>query len=102
MSVSWLKRGARFSEQGYFADGLTEDFITELSRYKGVHVSARHTSFHYKGKSPKIKELQQELGVGYVLANGLRAFAGKFRLMGAKQTRGSMRLYGQHLTQRRH
>lgn len=60
------------SEQGYFADGITEDFITELSRYKGLQVLARHTSFHYKGKSPKIKDLQQELGVGYVLEGSIR------------------------------
>ena len=51
-------------EQEYFADGLTEDFITELSRYKGLRVLARHTSFHYKGKSPKIELLKQEHDVG--------------------------------------
>ena len=68
------------SEQGYFADGITEDFITELSRYKGLHVSARHTSFHYKGKSPKIKDLQQELGVGYVLEGSIRRVGSRVRV----------------------
>jgi TolB-like protein len=68
------------AEQQYFADGLTEDFITELSRYKGIHVSARHTSFHYKDKSPKIKELQQELGVRYVLEGSIRRVGSRVRV----------------------
>jgi adenylate cyclase len=68
------------SDQEYFADGLTEDFITELSRYKGLQVSARHTSFHYKGKSPKIIDLKHQLGVGYVLEGSIRRFGGRVRV----------------------
>jgi TolB-like protein/class 3 adenylate cyclase len=66
--------------QEYFADGLTEDFITELSRYKGLHVSARHTSFHYKEKPPKIKDLRHELGVGYVLEGSVRRVGNRIRI----------------------
>jgi adenylate cyclase len=68
------------AEQEYFADGITEDFITELSRYKELHVSARHTSFHYKGKSPKINDLKQELGVGYVLEGSIRRMGSRVRI----------------------
>jgi adenylate cyclase len=66
--------------QEYFADGLTEDFITELSRYKGLRVLARHTAFHYKGRSPKIEELQRELGVAYVLEGSIRRLGNRVRV----------------------
>jgi len=66
--------------QEYFADGLTEDFITELSRYKGLHVLARHTAFHYKGRSPKIEDLRRELGVAYVLEGSIRRLGQRVRV----------------------
>jgi adenylate cyclase len=67
-------------EQEYFADGLTEDFITELSRYKELHVAARHTSFHYKGSSPKVTDLRRELGVQYVLEGSIRKAGNRVRV----------------------
>src|SRR5262249_40131178 len=51
------------AEQEYFADGLTEDLITELSRFKSLQVTARNSSFHFKGKAPKIPDLGRELQV---------------------------------------
>ena len=58
--------------QDYFADGVTENLTTELSRIKGSFVIARNTAFTYKGKSVDAKEIGKELGVRYVL-EGLRA-----------------------------
>ena len=53
--------------QDYFADGLTENLTTELSRIKDSFVIARNTAFTYKGKSIDAKEIGKELGVRYVL-----------------------------------
>ena len=54
-------------EQEYFSDGLTENIITSLSYNPKLFVIARNSSFHFKGKSPKIQEVAEELGVQYVL-----------------------------------
>jgi len=53
--------------QEYFSDGITEDIITELSRFSELFVIARNSSFQYKGKSPDIRQVGRELGVRYVL-----------------------------------
>ena len=50
-------------EQEYFTDGVTEDIITELSRFHSLFVIARNSSFSYKGKSPDIRQVGRELGV---------------------------------------
>jgi class 3 adenylate cyclase len=54
-------------EQQYFSDGITEDIITELSRFHSLFVIARNSSFSFRGKSLKIQEIAQELGAGYVV-----------------------------------
>src|SRR5262249_20109470 len=54
-------------EQEYFTDGVTEDIITEISRFHSLFVIARNSSFSYKGKSPDIRQVGRELGVRYVL-----------------------------------
>ena len=59
-------------EQEYFADEMTEDFITSLSRSKSLFVIARNSSFTYKGKTVDIKQVGQELGVRYVLEGSVR------------------------------
>ena len=56
-------------KQGYFADGITEDLITDLSRIKGAFVIARGTSFTYKGKPADPKAVAKELNVRYVCCN---------------------------------
>ena len=56
-------------EQEYFCDGVTEDIITELSRFKSLFVIARNSSFSYKGRSPDVRQVGKELGVRYVLTN---------------------------------
>ena len=59
-------------EQEYFADGVVEDVITALSRFKSLFVIARNSSFAYKGKSPDIRQVGRDLGVKYVLEGSVR------------------------------
>jgi adenylate cyclase len=67
-------------EQEYFADGIVEDIITALSRFKFLFVIARNSSFAYKGRSPDIREVGRELGVRYVLEGSVRKAASKVRI----------------------
>jgi adenylate cyclase len=59
-------------QQDYFSDGLTEDIITELSRFSELLVIARNSSFQYKGKAVDIRQVGRELGVRYVLEGSVR------------------------------
>ena len=59
-------------EQEYFADGIVEDIITALSRFKSLFVIARNSTFTYKGKSLDIRQVGRELGVRYVLEGSVR------------------------------
>ena len=63
-------------EQEYFADGMVEDIITALSRFKSLFVIARNSSFTYKGKAVDIKQVGRELGVRYVLEGSVRKAGG--------------------------
>lgn len=67
-------------EQGYFADGITEDIITDLSKVSGLFVIARNSSFAYKGQAPDIRKVSRELGVRYVLEGSVRRFASRIRI----------------------
>ena len=67
-------------EQGYFADGITEDIITDLSKVSGLFVIARNSSFAYKGKSPDVRKVSRELGVRYVLEGSVRRAASRIRI----------------------
>jgi adenylate cyclase len=69
-------------EQEYFADGVVEDIITALSRFKSLFVIARNSSFTYKGKAVDIKQVGRELGVRYVLEGSVRKAAGRVRITG--------------------
>ncbi len=59
-------------EQEYFADGITEDIITDLSQVSGLFVIARNSSFVFKGQSVDVKEVGHKLGVKYVLEGSVR------------------------------
>src|SRR5262245_1773377 len=61
-------------EQEYLADGIVEDIITELSRFSGLFVIARNSSFQYKGKAVDVRQVGRELGVRYVLEGSVRRF----------------------------
>ncbi|WP_119268776.1 adenylate/guanylate cyclase domain-containing protein [Taklimakanibacter deserti] len=67
-------------EQGYFADGITEDIITDLSKVSGLFVIARNSSFAYKGQAPDIRKVSRELGVRYVLEGSVRRIASRVRI----------------------
>jgi adenylate cyclase len=67
-------------EQEYFADGIVEDIITELSRFQRLFVIARNTSFTYRGRSVDVKTVARELGVHFVLEGSVRKASGRVRI----------------------
>src|SRR5262245_32222755 len=67
-------------KEDYFSDGITEDIITELSRFSELFVIARNSSFQYKGKSPDIRQVGRELGVRYVLEGSIRRVGDRVRI----------------------
>ncbi len=69
-------------DQEYFADGMVEDIITALSRFKSLFVIARNSSFTYKGKAIDIKQVGRELGVRYVLEGSVRKSGSRIRITG--------------------
>jgi adenylate cyclase len=69
-------------EQEYFADGMVEEIITALSRFKWLFVIARNSSFTFKGQAVDVKEVGRRLGVRYVLEGAVRKAAGKVRITG--------------------
>jgi len=69
-------------EQAYFADGVTEEIITALSRISGLFVIARNSSFTYRGKAVDVRQVGQELGVGYVLEGSVRRSRDQLRITG--------------------
>ena len=69
-------------EQEYFADGIVEDIITALSRFKTLFVIARNSSFTYRGRAADVKQVGRELGVRYVLEGSIRKSANRVRITG--------------------
>ncbi len=67
-------------EQEYFADGIAEEVITGLSRFSWFFVIARNSSFSYKGTSPDVRRVANELGVQYVLEGSVRKSANRVRI----------------------
>jgi adenylate cyclase len=67
-------------DQEYFSDGLTEEIITALSNVPKLFVIARNSVFTYKGKSVKVKQVAEELGVKYVLEGSIRKAGNKIRI----------------------
>ncbi len=67
-------------EQEYFADGIAEDIITALSRFRWFFVIARNSSFTYKGGAVDVKQVARELGVRYVLEGSVRKAANRVRI----------------------
>ena len=70
------------SEQEYFADGMVEDIITALSRFKELFVIARNSVFVYKGRSVDIQQMARDLGVRYVLEGSVRKAGNRVRITG--------------------
>lgn len=67
-------------EQEYFADGVVEDIITALSRFRSFSVIARNSSFVYKGRAVDVRQVAQELGVRYVLEGSVRLAGDRLRV----------------------
>jgi adenylate cyclase len=67
-------------EQEYFADGMVEDIITELSRIRWLFVIARNSTFTYKGQAVDVKRVARELGVRYVLEGSVRKGGNRVRI----------------------
>ena len=59
-------------EQEYFADGMAEEIIAALSRFRSLFVIARNSTFTYKGKAVDVRQVSRELGVRYVLEGSVR------------------------------
>ena len=81
-------------EQEYFADGMVEDIITALSRFKSLFVIARNSTFSYKGKSPDIRQVGRELGVRYVLEGSVRKAGNECVSQDSSSTQLPARIYG--------
>ena len=67
-------------EQEYFSDGISEDIITALSELRWFFVIARNSSFIYKGKAVHMKQVAEELGVGYVVEGSVRKSGDRVRI----------------------
>jgi adenylate cyclase len=67
-------------QQEYFSDGMTEDLITDLSKISGLFVIARNSTFAYKGKQVKIRQVAEDLGVRYVLEGSVRRAGDQVRI----------------------
>ena len=68
-------------EQGFFSDGLTEEIITELSRFHELLVISRTAVFVHKGKAVKAKEIAREFGVDYVVEGSVRKVGDRVRVI---------------------
>ena len=69
-------------DQEYFADGMTEDIITGLSRLKWLFVIARNSTFTYKGKAVDVRQVAHDLGVRYILEGSVRTAGNRIRVTG--------------------
>jgi adenylate cyclase len=67
-------------EQEFFADGLTEDIITELSRFRELLLISRNSTFVYKGKALKVQEVAREFGVDFVVEGSVRKVGNRIRV----------------------
>lgn len=71
---------SRDVDQEYFADGIAEDLITDLSKMSGLFVIARNSTFMYKGKSPDVRRVARDLGVRYVVEGSVRKVGSRARI----------------------
>ena len=67
-------------EQEYFSDGITEDIITELSRFQSLFVIARNSSFAFKGQAIDVVEVAKKLGVQFVVEGSVRKAGERIRI----------------------
>ena len=80
IAVLPFKNISGIPEQDYFADGIVEEIITALSRFRHLFVISRSSSFTYKGRTVDVKQVGRELGVKYVLEGSVRKSANRIRI----------------------
>lgn len=68
------------TEQEYFADGITEDIITELARFSNLFVASRNSSFHFKGRTGLVQQIGTEIGVKFVVEGSVRRAGNRVRV----------------------
>jgi adenylate cyclase len=68
------------SQQEYFSDGISEDIITNLSKFHTFHVIGRNTSFAFKGNAPDVAAMGRELGVNYLVEGSVRSAGNRVRI----------------------
>ncbi len=68
------------TKEEYFADGITEDIITELSRFRSLFVIARNSSFTYKGRAANAQEIGRDLGIRYLIEGSVRRVGKRVRV----------------------
>jgi len=68
------------ADQEFFADGITEDLITDISKISGLFIIARNSVFTYKGKAVKVRQVAEELGVRYVMEGSVRRAGNQVRV----------------------
>jgi len=84
-------------EQEYFADGIVEDIIAALSRFRSFFVIARNSTFAYKGRSVSVQQIGRELGVRYVLEGSVRRSGERIRITAQLvDTVSGMHLWAEH------
>ena len=81
-SIAVMPFAALSDEPGadYFTDGITEDLITELSRFRSLFVIAKASTFTYKGRTAEVRQVARELGVRYVVEGSIRRSANRVRV----------------------
>jgi TolB-like protein len=67
-------------DQEYFSDGMAEDLITDISKISGIFVTARNSSFAFKGQTVDVKEIAQKLGVNHIVEGSVRKMGSKLRV----------------------
>jgi adenylate cyclase len=67
-------------DQEYFSDGMAEDLITDISKISGIFVTARNSSFAFKGQTVDVKEIAQKLGVKHIVEGSVRKMGSKLRV----------------------
>jgi adenylate cyclase len=67
-------------EQDFFADGISEDIITELSKFRSLFVIARNSAFAFKGQATDVKEIGRKLGVRYIVEGSVRRAGQRIRI----------------------
>ena len=84
-------------EQDYFADGVVEDIITALSKFKSFAVIARNSSFTYKGRAVDVRQVGEDLGVRYVLEGSIRRAGDRLRISAQLvECEGGQHIWAEH------